>query len=145
MQHLLTVVLVSATLLMGCGRCTKSPPPQPSGPLKVDGWQRTKDDGVKFCAVLLLRKGESSDNGKFGVRVTDIIEADPCCGDPSPLCDRRARIQFFRPSDGCILCELEPSDRGNNSISCADQIGVNVIGIRAINTAEGWVLFDLRC
>ncbi len=123
----------------------KSPPPQPTGPVKVDGWKRTTDDGVTFCAVLLLRKGESSDNGKFGVRVTDIIEADPCCGDPSPLCDRRARIQFFRPSDGRVLCELEPSDRGNNVISCADQIGVNVIGIRAINTAEGWVLFDLRC
>jgi hypothetical protein len=144
MRHLLTVGLLSATLVTGCGRCTKSPWPQPDRPTQVDGWKQTKDDGVTFRAVLLLRKGESSANGKFGVRVTDIIEGNPCCGDPSPLCDRRARIQFFRSGDGQILCELEPSDRGNNAISCGDQIGVSVIGVRAINTADGWVLFDLR-
>jgi len=92
----------------------------------------------------MLRKGESSDNGTFGVRVSEIHEANPCCGDPSPLCDRRARVQFFRPSDGRTLCELEPSARGNNVIPCADEIGVSVIGVRAINTHEGWVLFDLR-
>ena len=93
----------------------------------------------------MLRKGESSDNGSFGVRVTEIHEANPCCGDPSPLCDRRARLQFFRPSDGQVLCEIESSDRGNSVIPCAEKLEVSVIGIRAINTKEGWVLFDLRC
>jgi hypothetical protein len=44
-----------------------------------------------------------------------------------------------------VLCELEPSDRGNTGIPCAEEIGVSVIGVRAINTQEGWVLFDLRC
>ena len=139
----LFVVLLLSVFISGC-RCTKQPPPQPVGPFKVDGWKETRDAGVTFIAVLLLRKGESSENGKVGVRVTEIHEANPCCGDPSPLCDRRARIQFYRPSDGRVLCELEPSDRGNNVISCGEELGVSVIGIRGISTAEGWVLFDLR-
>ncbi len=145
MTHLATLGLLFLMLLSSCGRCTNPTPAQPTGPFKVDGWKRTKDSAVTYCAVLLLRKGESSDNGKFGVRVTNIQEANPCCGDQSPLCERRARIQFYRPSDGRVLCELEPSAGANTVIDCADEIGVSVIAIRAINTSEGWVLFDLRC
>ena len=104
----------------------------------------SRDAGVTFRAVLMLRKGESESNGRVGVKVTEIHEANPCCGDPSPLCDRRARIQFFRPSDGQLLCEIESPDRGNTVIPCMNEIDVSVIGIRAINTQEGWVLFDLR-
>jgi hypothetical protein len=144
MKLLLTSVLLLSVFLSDCGPCTKRPPAQPVGPFEVDGWKETRDSGVVYVAVLLLRKGESSNNGKVGVRVTEIKEANPCCGDPNPLCDRRATIQFYRPADGRVLCELEPSDRGNNVISCAEEIGVSVIGIRAIDTAEDWVLFDLR-
>jgi hypothetical protein len=100
--------------------------------------------GVTFRAVLMLRKGESASNGNVGVRVIEIHEANPCCGDPSPLCDRRARIEFFDPGDGRPLCEIESPNLGNTVIPCSDKIDVSVIGIRAINTEEGWVLFDLR-
>ena len=132
------------TCCLSCGPCLKSPPEQPKGPFKVDGWQMSSEAGVTYRAVLMLRNGESASNGSVGVKVIEIHEANRCCGDPSPLCDRRVRIQFFRPGDGRPLCEVEPSDRGNNVIPCMNEIGVSVIGIRAINTQEGWVLFDLR-
>ena len=139
----LCVILLLLAFCSGC-RCTKQPPPQPVGPFRVDGWKEYTDRGITYVAVLRLRKGESSENAKIGVRVTEITEADPCCDDPSPLCDRRARIQFYRPSDGKVLCELEPSDTANNVIRCGEELGLSVVGVRRINTAEGWVLFDLR-
>ena len=143
MKLLLTSLLVLSAVLRSCGPCTNPRPPQPVGPFKVDGWKETKDSGVTFVAVLLLRKGESSENGKVGVRVTEITEADPCCRDSSPLCDRRARLQFYHPSDGRVLCEREISSP-NNASACSEGLGFSAIGVRAIDTAEGWVLFDLR-
>ena len=138
------VTTIALTLGLSCGPCLKSPPDQPKGPFKVDGWQMSREGGVTFRAVLMLRNGESASNGSIGVRVTEIHEANPCCGDPSPLCDRRARIQFFDPNDGRPLCEIESASLGNTVIPCSDKINVSVVGIRAINTQEGWVLFDLR-
>jgi hypothetical protein len=98
---------------------------------------------MRFRGVLLLKKGESSDNGTIGVRVIDIIEAEPC-GDVGIEYHRRARVQFFTPSDGRVLCEELVADRGNSGVRCGDRLGLAVIGVIAINTAEGWVLFDLR-
>lgn len=142
MKRLATIIPL--TFCLSCGICLKSPPDQPQGPFKVDGWKMSTAAGVTFRAVLMLRIGESATNGSTGVRVTEIHEANPCCGDPSPLCERRTRIQFFDPGDGRPLCEIESASLSNTVIPCADKIDVSVIGIRAINTQEGWVLFDLR-
>src|ERR1041384_5882579 len=142
MKRLATTIAL--TFGLSCGPCLKSLPDQPKGPFKVDGWQMSREGGVTFRGVLMLRNGESASNGSIGVRVTEIHEANPCCGDPSPLCDRRARIQFFDPRDGRPLCEIESATLSNTVIPCGDKIKVSVVGIRAINTQEGWVLFDLR-
>jgi hypothetical protein len=91
----------------------------------------------------LLKEGESSSNGKTGVRIARILEAQPC-GDVGIEYHRRAAVQFFNPSNGQVLCEELVTDKGNSRISCADKVGVDVIGVRDINTAEKWVLFDLR-
>ena len=142
MKRLATIIAL--TFGLSCGACLKPPPEQPKGPFKVDGWQMSTEGGVTFRAVLMLRNGQSASNGSIGVKVTEIHEANPCCGDPSPLCDRRARIQFFDPRDGRPLCEIESATLSNTVIPCGDKIKVSVVGIRAINTQEGWVLFDLR-
>jgi hypothetical protein len=59
---------------------------------------------MRFRGVLLLKKGESSNNARVGVKVTDIAEAEPC-GDVGIEYHRRARIQFFNPTNGQVLCE----------------------------------------
>jgi hypothetical protein len=139
---------ISLLILASCGPCTQPPPPQPTRPVNVEGWKDVYDkpSGVRYRAVLLLKKGESSDNGKFGVRVVDILEAKPCCSDPGPDCYRRARVQFYDPANGLVLCEMESPSLSNGMIRCADALGAwaSVMGVRAINTEEGWVLFDLR-
>ena len=123
------------------------PPPQPTRPPIVEGWKESydKESGVRYCAVLLLKKGESTDNGRFGVKVLDIIEAESCCGDRSSRCYRRAKFQFYRPINGHILCEFIVTETTNHVIECSESLGVSVVGTGKINTLEGWVLFDLRC
>ena len=139
------LLLILLLIFASCGPCME-PPHQPTRPSSVEGWKDVYDQssGVRYRALLLLRKGESSDNGKCGVKVADILEAKPCCGDPGPDCYRRARIQFYNPADGRVLCEVESQSLGNSVIRCGDALGVSVIGMGAINTAEGWVVFDLR-
>jgi hypothetical protein len=144
-HYISRLFLIPLLTFTSCGPCMQ-PLPQPSRPSKVEGWKDIyeKSSGVRFRAVLLLKKGESSDNGTFGVKAVDILEASPCCGDPGPNCYRRARIQFYNPADGRVLCEVEVARQENHVIDCADALGVSVIGVREINTVEGWVLFDLR-
>jgi hypothetical protein len=96
-----------------------------------------------YVAVLLLHDGESSSNGKVGVRVTNILEAEPC-GDVFSEYHRRATVQFFNPANGQQFCEVLATDKGNARIPCADKVGADTIGVREISTAEKWVLFDLR-
>jgi hypothetical protein len=104
------LLLILLLIFASCGPCMK-PPPQPTRPSSVEGWKDVydKSSGVRYRAVLLLKKGESSDNGKCGVKVADILEAKPCCGDPGPDCYRRARIQFYNqikaPSTVAQTCE----------------------------------------
>ena len=139
----LCLILCAIVGLSSAG-CCRSLPPQPPRPDKLEGWKDFIDDsGMKFHGVLLLKKGESSDNGTIGVRVTEIAEAQPCA-DVGIEYHRRALLQFFTPSDGRVACEELVADGGNSEIRCGDRLGVDVIGVRAINTAEGWVLFDLR-
>jgi hypothetical protein len=138
-----TLCILLCAIALSTGGCCRSLPPQPSRPDKIEGWKDFVDAGMRFRGVLLLKKGESSDNGKIGVRVTDIAEAE-LCGDVGIEYHRRARLQFYTPSGGRVLCEELVADGGNSGIGCGDRLGVAVIGVRAINTAEGWVLFDLR-
>jgi len=111
------LLLISLLIFASCGPCMQ-PPPQPARPSNVEGWKDVydKSSGVRYRAVLLLKKGETSDNGKFGVRVVDILEAKPCCGDPGPDCYRRARVQFYNPASGLVLCETESPSLSNGVI-----------------------------
>lgn len=144
MRQGIVCFVLAATIAINTDGCCRPLPPQPSRPARVEGWEDSDSgSGFRFRAVLLLKKGESSDNGKIGVKVTDIAEAEQC-GDVGIEYHRRATVQFFSPSDGRMLCEEIVVDHGNSTIGCGESLGVDVIGVRAISTAEGWVLFDLR-
>lgn len=147
MTRSLLATLFALFLFGGCVPCRKELPPEPKRPTGLHGWNKYHDNqtGVTFCAELLLRRGESSDNGKYGVRVTQILDAELCCGDQTPRCNRRATVQFYRVQDNRLLCEMEVSDSSNSVIACADQIDPSVIGVWGINATEGWVSLDLRC
>lgn len=142
MRFISLLVLVTFALIY-CG-CCRAVPPQPERPASVEGWNDSASPSTfRFRAVLLLHEGESSSNGKLGVRVKSILEAQTC-GDGFSESHRRATVEFFDAVNGQIFCEELVADKGNSRISCADKVGADVIGVRAISTAEKWILFDLH-
>ena len=134
-------------LIRGCCSAKLPEPPHP-GP--VAGWKESREGGVHTVGILVLKKGESSDNGKIGVRVVDIIAGDPCAGYGTLQSIPRVKLQFYQPSQQRLICEeLLTAGSGTSLIAgpCGEKIadlGVTAISINAVNATEGWVWFELR-
>jgi hypothetical protein len=130
--------------------CCSSLPPEPKHPGSVAGWKEFRDGGVHTIAILVLRKSESSDNGKIGVRVVDIIAADPCAGYGTLQRIPRVKLQFFEMPDRRVVCEDLLTDGSGTLLAagpCGEKItklGVSAVSVNAINATEGWVFFELR-
>jgi hypothetical protein len=120
----------------------------PTRPTAKSTWNETHIWTVKSIGPLILNKGESSDNGALGVKVIDFIPRS-CrsflSDSPNPP---KVVMQFYRPSDNQVLCEVRLSGPANSSIDseemCGTKTGVSVVGINGINAKDGWVSFDLR-
>ena len=144
----LCIALTSFTgLIRGC--CS-SKLPEPAHPGSVAGWKESHEGGVNTVGILVLKKGESSDNGKVGVRVLDIIAGDSCAGYGTLMRIPRVKMQFYQPSRQAVICE-ETLTAGSGTllgaVSCGQRIadlGISAISINAINATEGWVWFELR-
>jgi len=122
MRYLLLLVVMTSATCFSFSACCRPLPPQPTAPTKVDGWiDSESDSGSRIRAVLMLKQGESSSNGNLGVRVTNILEAEPC-GDVGIEYHRRATFQFFNPAGGQVFCENTVPDKTNMRITCADKI-----------------------
>ncbi len=144
----LCIALASfASLIRGCCS-TKAPEPPHPGP--VAGWEESREGGVHTVGILVLKKGESSDNGKIGVKVVDIIAADPCAGYGPLQSIPRVNMQFYQAPQQTLICEeLLTAGSGTSLIAgpCGEKIadlGVTAISVNAINATEGWVWFELR-
>ncbi len=148
--RMIVLVTIFSTLFYGVmASCCISPQkrhPEPKRPDSVRGWRDAEFSGVHSIAELVLKKGESSDNGSLGVQVVDIIAPDRCAEPNSYLGSPRVIVRFFRPSDRMKLCEatLIEGGSGLDSPTCDKEFGVTVIYINAINTKEGWLWFELR-
>jgi hypothetical protein len=100
--------------------------------------------------MLVLTKGESSDNGKVGIRVVDIIAGDPCASYGTLQSITRVKLQFYQPAQQSVICEDTFNAGSGASLiagPCGPRIadfGISAISINAINASEGWVWFDLR-
>jgi hypothetical protein len=144
----LCIALASfASLIRGCCS-TKAPEPAHPGP--VAGWKESRDGGVHTVGILVLKKGESSDKGKIGVKVVDIIAADPCAGYGTLQSIPRVKMQFYQAPQQKMVCEeLLTAGSGTSLVAgaCGEKIadlGVTAISVNAINATEGWVWFELR-
>lgn len=130
--------------------CCSSLPPEPVHPGAVAGWKESREGGVHTVGILVLKKGESSDNGKIGVRVIDIIAADRCAGYGTLQRIPRVKMQFYEVGQQRVICEDLLTDGSGTSLaagSCGEKIadfGVTTISINAVNATEGWVWFELR-
>lgn len=143
-------VLLGILALSSASCCQLSPMSRdtPTRPTIKSTWSESHDYGMTRFGPLILNKGESSDNGSLGVKVIDFIPRS-CSSFLSDSPEQpKAVLQFYRPSDHYVLCEVTLSGPANSSIDreemCGTRTGISVVGINAINAKEGWVSFDLR-
>ena|SRR5215469_7133393 len=136
-------VVTLAVCLSACCPQRKEPPP----PKDAIGWKDFQEGTTKLPGRFLLKKGESTDNGKVEITVLELMPPD--C--PSEVAafehQARVRLQFRRLSDQRILCSDVFPDSGGGSLSRCDSIagefGIFDVGVRAINLKEEWVYFIL--
>ena len=140
-SQVVALVTLCIWALAGCA----CPPekPQPKRPDTVHGWKALDEDGYQVVGDLLLRIGESSDNGVLGVSVVDTSPPKPCSHE-GPYAYPNATIRFFRPSDHTVLCEHTWIPGGISlGAFCAQDLGINGLGLE-INSQEGWVHLQLE-
>lgn len=144
----LVINLLLLCVLTGCCNLQLWQRKQPKYPGKLRGWVEELNAGRRYIGPFLLRKGEETDNGKLGVKVTSILPAT--CAAPFAEYPDRAKVvlQFFAPTDHKRLCEVTLAEQSNSSIDrpdmCQGKVDVSVVGVTDINTAENWAVFDLR-
>ena len=115
---------------------------QPERPMSVAGWQEKRfESGIEVWGELLLKSGESSDNGKVGVKLTEVLHGDPCAH-PGWIKAKKITLQFFRPSDRHIFCQQTFMEGMNSSVPCSSEANISVIRIIAINSKEGWAVIE---
>lgn len=146
MKHLGCIIkycLIITFSIMTVSCC--DPPTQPKHPGKVKGWLTTAErDESDIIAVLVLKKGEKSQQGSIGVEIVDIFPPEKPCAFDSIGSLPRTSIRFYSPQNGSTVCEQIVYGPSNTNVACASAIGVYTVGIQAINTQDNWILIDLR-
>jgi hypothetical protein len=128
---------------------------EPSYPSKVSGWLSDKEqlkfhEEHKYWARgdFVLRKNESTDDGKIRIKVIDLIPPDPCAEGGSFQRQARVTLQFIRMSDQRVLCEETFPENGYLTVrsKCGDGLSEYQIfgaGVTDINLKEGWAFIRL--
>jgi hypothetical protein len=144
----LALSLISVFLILPGACCSPQEREQPHPPEKVAGWKDSYSGGVHSVGELFLRKGDSSDNGKIGVKVIDVVVPQP--GSEGYASMPKVVLQFYKPSDKQVLCEATFTEGGTFMGAgppyphCKPEVGLAAISVNAINTKDKWVWFDLR-
>jgi hypothetical protein len=98
----------------------------------------------------VLKKGQTTDNGKLQVKLLDIIPGDSCAEAGTTISRARATLQFVWLPEQEVLCEdsfVETSSMAISGSACGKNLGefgVLAIVIGDVNLKDGWVFFELR-
>jgi hypothetical protein len=127
--------------------CCSSQPEMRTGPRpnSVRGWQESQEGAIKVKGQFVLNKGESTDNGRFGIKILDIYPGKCHLFDIPDF--PTTKLQFFRVSDHAVICEwtFKPgSGRLDLPHICKENLDWTAISINEINYKENWVFFELR-
>ena len=141
-----TKQILALLIIHGIGLVTLSCCPfseqQPTRPNDVLGWKAVRQaSGTEVLCVLLLRKGETSENGNLGVRVVNIIPGEPCAHAGWQSL-RKVELEFYRPADHHIYGHFI-NGTGGGLLELESEAGVTGIGIQAINSKDNWAMFNL--
>ncbi len=120
MKLLIIAEMLLFTLMTGCCSTHHNEPSYPSRAFL--GWKEfAQADSLQSHGVFVLKKGESTDNGKIQVKVIDIIPNDPC--DPhGRTYFARVELQLTRLSDQKILCSDSYEESSTGFFDCGNQI-----------------------
>ena len=145
MKVALLGVVLSCSLMSAC--CEGPPRIEPPYPGAVSGWKDRNERGQHILGEFVLRKNETTDNGKVQIRVIDLLPGKPCGESPQET-NARAVLQLVNPSDGKVLCEHTFLERSSASwfAGChSDRVLFSdpSVYIDAINVKDGWVHFIL--
>jgi hypothetical protein len=149
MKTISFLALVMLSLSMG-GCCSNEQRVEPAYPQSVSGWKERREQGVRIHGDFVLKKGNSTDNGKIQVKIIGLIPPDACAEAGAFQRQARARIQFVRLSDNEVLLDDLFAAKGSMTLSPAngadlyEEFGISVIYIYDINLKDGWVHFELR-
>lgn len=132
-----------AALMLETGCCRIRQLDQPQLPDQVRGWQEMRSGNSIFINELILRTGESLDNGEFGLRLTG-IEHPPC---KSPLSiedsDPKIQLQFYNASNNQVICETPIISGGLWTMdaipSCNSRLPIDGLVIYKINSKDKWI------
>ena len=114
---------------------------QPRRPMNLSASRETPwGGGVTYVGQFILQKGESTDNGKIGVRLVNIT-SKPCpfatiCLQP----EAKASLRFYRPADQSVICEttLDSSSTSYDARRVCAGLPFTNINVHEINTREDW-------
>lgn len=142
----LLIVTVVTFLMRGC---CEAVPSTPNRPASVRGWQKfNNDQGIHAIGEFILKKGESTENGKFGVELIKTIASEKCSG---PFAENditpRAVVRIYEVANKRTLAEIKVRDGTSSRLININfpttEYGVGGIFPYAINTKDEWIWFEL--
>jgi hypothetical protein len=96
----------------------------------------------------LLKKGESTNNGKVEVKVLELMPPD--CTSEAASFERltRVRLQYSSVPEHKVLCSevYGENSGGYLTVDCPampQDFGISGVKVSAINLKDGWVYFSL--
>lgn len=136
-------IVLGVCLLSSCGQ--RAEVDNPTKPASVHGWEAYQTGVITVKGEFVLNKGESTNNGRIGLKLVDLYPSKSHLFDSPEL--PKVRVQFFRVKDQTTLCE-GVFDRGGNAVDrlpgCESALEWSVLYVRDVNYAEGWAFLDLR-
>ena len=149
MRIYLVVLLLIAFCAAGC--CLNaSGHTEPAYPNDGLGWKDfgSNSGGAVIRGRFVVRKGETTDNGKIQIKVLELIPPDRCAEAGAFNAQARVRFQFVRLSDHRVLCaDIFPEQGGVNITPCGAmvaELGVGGIWVSAVSLKEEWAFFEVR-
>lgn len=141
-KKFLPLLLLVPLMYGGCCSTMESNPERPS---QVRGWNRVEQRGVRSLGEFLLTKTTPVEEQTYGIELKDVIRGRNCQGTESV--GPKALVRLYRLPDKETLMELELTE-GNTRIitfnrSVAETYNLDTIAVRAINTKDAWVWFEI--
>ena len=141
-RQFLPLLLLVPLTYGGCCSTVESVPERPS---QVRGWNRAQQNGVTSAGEFLLTRTKPVEGEKIGIELKDVKKGNNCAGTES--FGPKAVVRLYRIPDKQTLLELQLTEGNTRLVSLnravAEDSGIDAIAVRAINTKDGWVWFEI--